>query len=429
MSFDRLPTMKIAVLGGGITGLTAAYYLVKEGHTVTIIEKAQTLGGLAQGFREPEWDWALEYAYHHIFASDTDIQKFAEEIGFDKIYFSIPRTNSVYENKGKYQIYPVDSPLDFLQFPLLSMLEKIRAAFVLALLKFLPHLSYYESISSERFVKRYMGENMWKVFFEQLFRKKFGKYAGKVTASFLWARIYKRTQSLGYIKGGFQEFTDYVERKVIDMGVGIQKGKEISSLKRKGSGFEINTEKFDKVVSTLPTHVLTQVAKQLFPEAYLTKLSKLSYLHALVLIIESDKPFLKETYWLNICTPKIPAMVIAQHTNFVSPTHYGGKHIAYVGYYLERDDPLMSESKENLLKMIVPHMKSIEGSDAKVERTYLFKGAFAQPIFDAAFKKNKPDFITPVENLYIANLDMTYPFDRGTNYAVSLGRRVAEIIR
>ncbi len=49
-------------------------------------------------------------------------------------------------------------------------------------------------------------------------------------------------------------------------------------------------------------------------------------------------------------------------------------------------------------------------------------------IFDKEFLKNKPDFETPLKGFYIANLDMTYPYDRGTNYAVALGKKVVELL-
>ena len=43
--------MNIAIIGGGLTGLTAAYELLKYGHQVTVFEKEKTLGGLAGGFK------------------------------------------------------------------------------------------------------------------------------------------------------------------------------------------------------------------------------------------------------------------------------------------------------------------------------------------------------------------------------------------
>ena len=122
-------------------------------------------------------------------------------------------------------------------------------------------------------------------------------------------------------------------------------------------------------------------------------------------------------------------MFIGQHTNFISSKHYGGKHIAYIGYYLERDDPMMKMSKEELIEYLMPHLKKISpNTPLSVLNSYRFVGPFAQPLFTREFLQNKPDIITPVENFYMANLDMTYPYDRGTNYAVKLGKQVAEII-
>jgi len=37
--------MKVAIIGGGASGMTAAYYLNKNGHQVTVFEKQAILGG------------------------------------------------------------------------------------------------------------------------------------------------------------------------------------------------------------------------------------------------------------------------------------------------------------------------------------------------------------------------------------------------
>ena len=41
--------MDIGIIGAGITGLTAAYDLTKQGHTVTVYETQPYAGGLAAG--------------------------------------------------------------------------------------------------------------------------------------------------------------------------------------------------------------------------------------------------------------------------------------------------------------------------------------------------------------------------------------------
>ncbi|HIE84119.1 MAG TPA: FAD-dependent oxidoreductase, partial [Dehalococcoidia bacterium] len=45
MSDTDLKNMKVAVVGGGVTGLAAAYHLVNNGVNVTIYESGETLGG------------------------------------------------------------------------------------------------------------------------------------------------------------------------------------------------------------------------------------------------------------------------------------------------------------------------------------------------------------------------------------------------
>ena len=447
--------MRIAILGGGFTGMTAAYYLSKKGHEVTLFEKEKVLGGLAVGFKPPDWDWYLERAYHHLLDSENEILDFANEIKFEDIFFKETQTSSLYEissktpevfplcsstsGVGNYRTIPLDSPQDLLRFPLLSFPEKIRAGIILAFLKFSPFLSLYEKQTAEDFLKKTQGKHVWEVLWRQLFRKKFGKYAENILASFIWARITKRAKKLGYIKGGFQTFINYVENKLKNLRVKVLTGYEIKVIEKRGEAFEINnTEKFDAVISTLPTVIMSKITRSILPNTYLRRFSKLKYLHAVVLILETKQKILKKTYWLNICSPKIPIMIVAQHTNFIDKKHYGRNHIVYVGWYVDREDPLIKMSAKEVLNYCLPHLKKITDNPTllklrgtgrlQINNYYKFVGPFAQPIYDKDFLKNKPDFITPVKNFYIANLDMTYPYDRGTNYAVKLGREVSKLI-
>jgi len=420
---------KIAILGGGITGLTAAYCLAQRGHEITLYEKESHLGGLASGFKESHWDWPLERAYHHLFATDSDILDFAREIGFGDIFFQSPTTSSLYKMGGKYSSYPLDTPLDFLTFPLLSPIDKIRAGSTLAFLKLSPFISLFEKYSARSFLQKTMGEGVWKIMWQELFRKKYGKYAGNILATFIWARIKKRTKSLGYIKGGFQTFIDYLEKKNTDLGVIIKKGQGIDDVIQDKGIFRLGAKTYDVVISTLPTTIMAKVTKNLFSTSYLERFSKLKYLHAVNLIIESKTPLLEKGYWLNICTPEIPIMVLAQHTNFIDKKYYGGNHVLYIGNYVDKDDNLLKMDDSELLSYFLPHLKRINPKyEILNTKYYAFKAPWAQPIFDKDFTENKPNFITPITNFFIANLDMTYPYDRGTNYAVKLGKDVSQIV-
>src|SRR3990167_1105804 len=113
--------MKVAIIGGGFTGLAAAIELVDSGHEVTVFEAEKKLGGLAIGFRNPGWDWSLERYYHHIFANDKYIIEVAKKVGLPAL-FKVPKTNSLINGVEKQ----LDSPLSLLAFSDISFLSRIH---------------------------------------------------------------------------------------------------------------------------------------------------------------------------------------------------------------------------------------------------------------------------------------------------------------
>ena len=87
-------SMKIAIIGAGFTGLTAAYKLGKAGHTVTVFEKDSQPGGLAIGYKEKGWDWTLEAFYHHWFTNDYAVLTLAKKLNFP-INIKRPKTSQL----------------------------------------------------------------------------------------------------------------------------------------------------------------------------------------------------------------------------------------------------------------------------------------------------------------------------------------------
>jgi protoporphyrinogen oxidase len=425
--------MKIAVLGGGLTGLTATYYLAKRGHTVVLFEGRGVLGGLAGGYREAEWDWYLERTYHHIFSNDRDILSLSEEVGFDGFSFKEPVTAALYDINN-YRTFTVDTPRDFLSFPLLSYPEKIRAGMTIAFLKLSPFLFLYEKQTAETFLRKTMGDRVWNVLWEELFRKKFGKNAENILASFIWARIKKRTKALGYPDGGFQVFINFIADKNKDRGAVIKTRTTIDRVAKEGPGFRIYASEdkagypFDAIISTLPTPVFLSVLGEELPTQYRERLSGITHLNAVNLILETELPFFEKEYWVNVCDKKPPMMVMVQHTNFIDKKHYDNRHLLYCANYVEKEHPLWGMAPGDIVKYYLPAIQKITKNKQDIIRARVFKAALAQPLFDRKFPSRMPQFITPIKKIFIANLDMTYPYDRGTNYAVRLGKEVAGMV-
>ena len=177
--------MKVAIIGGGFTGLTAAYELVKKGHKVTVFEKDTVLGGLAHGFKEKSWSWHLEAAYHHLFTNDTAIIGLMKELGLaDRLITKRPITATLW-NQALYQF---DAPMHLLLFPGLPLIDKLRTGMLALFCKLFPFWQILEGVSAEEFFTAVGGRRAWEEIWKPLMYGKFGALYHQVPASWLWAR-------------------------------------------------------------------------------------------------------------------------------------------------------------------------------------------------------------------------------------------------
>ena len=140
------------------------------------------------------------------------------------------------------------------------------------------------------------------------------------------------------------------------------------------------------------------------------------------------KKRLSKHYWFNLpAQAGFPFLALVEHTNFVSPDHFGGEHIVYCGDYLETDHEHFSLQKEELLARFLPALTRFN-ADFKpgwVRRSWLFRSPYAQPLPRVDGSRALPALRTPMPGLWMASMSQIYPWDRGTNYAIELGRRVA----
>lgn len=417
--------MKIAIIGAGFTGLAAGLKLSKAGHHVTIFEKDPLPGGLATGFRDQKWQWDIEKHYHHCFTNDNSILELARKIGHPML-IKRPET-SAYVN-GKF--YKLDSPFDVLRFPELSFPQRLRMGISLALLKYNPFWKFLEQYSVSSFLPKMMGKKSYEILWKPLIVKKFGPFAKDISLAWFWARITKRTPSLAYPQGGFLKFAYEIISQIQKNGGKAVFNKEIKRISvQENEKVKIDNLIFDKVIVTLPSFLFVRITPQL-PAAYKQKLMDLKELSAINLVLRLKKPFFKDqTYWLNICDTEYPLTGIVEHTNFMDKKYYNNEHLIYLLNYLPQNHSFMNIDKDELLKAYDPLLKKINNAyKSNLIGTYLFSAIYAQPIIPVNYSKLVPPFKTPLKNVYLANIQQVYPWDRGTNYAVELGEKIADII-
>jgi protoporphyrinogen oxidase len=426
--------MRIAIIGAGPAGLAAAYELTRAGQGVTIYEGAPSVGGLASGFKAPHWDWTLEKYYHHWFQTDSAMLGLIKELGWsDQVLF--PRPLTVLYQDGEF--HPSDSPLTALKFFMrhYPLLDVIRFGLVGVYLKLTPWWRPLERVTAADWMRRWAGPRIYDAVWKPMLVGKFGEEnLDVVNMAWLWARIKSRTTRLGTFVGGFQAFMDKLAEVVRAQGAGIRLNCSVTGIRKNPDGaLTVETASdavpFDVVISTSSPALTAHLAPDLPPE-YAAKLRALKSMGAVVMILALDRPLTK-FYWHNL--PKeagFPFLALVEHTNFIGSEHYGGDHLIYCGDYLNPDHEYFKLTKEDLLERFLPTLPRFNSQFDRswVKASWLWRTAYAQPVPPVNHSRNIPAIRTPLKGLYFASMSQVYPWDRGTNYAVQIGRKVAGMV-
>ncbi len=431
--------MKIAIIGAGLGGMSAAFDLVKAGHEVEIYEAADYVGGLASGIKEPGWKWSVERYYHHWFLSDSHMFRLMDELGWrDRVVVCRPKT--VAYHAGKF--YPLDSPLSALTFPGYNLIGMVRFGLATAYLRYIARWQPLEKHLAVDWMRRWYGQQVYDALLEPLLAGKFGDHMNEVNMAWMWARLKTRTTQLATFEGGFQAFCDafaaYLEEKGvrIHLNTPIQKIQALAGGSLQAEGIlQIDLaggpRVYDRVLVTTSPALLARIAPDL-PSSYLQGLLGLKSMGAVVMILAIKHQLSEQGYyWFNL--PKsagYPFLALVEHTNLVPPENFGGEHILYCGDYLDTDHPYFKMNDEELLEQFLPGIQKFNPSFDRswVRKIWVSRTAYAQPIPLINHSQNVPDLRTPVPGLYFASMSQVYPWDRGTNFAIEIGRKAAERI-
>ncbi len=416
--------MDYAILGGGALGLMAAYRLSQAGQSVMVFEQEPLAGGLAAGFRIDDiW---LEKFYHHLFRSDTTAIHIIEELGLmDRLEWIRPRTVSLVNG----EIHQLDSPMTLLNFKPWRLDERLRVAAVMSFLK-VAKPAWLEGLTADTWLRQWMGKRPYEMLFEPLFIGKFGALYDQIALPWFWARFHDRTTRLGYLKGGFQQLYERLVERIQAQGGKVLLGTSVEQVERADGRWRVQTSQgtwnFARVISTLPTRLTCRLIPEL-PADYRARYDWGQAYGAHCLVLALDRQ-LTDSYWINICDRGYPFTGLFEHTNFCSPSEYGGRHLVYLGNYRPMNDSLFTLSKEAVMEQFFPHLKRIVPAFAPswVQESWLFKAAYAQPIVTTDYRKHIPPLYTPLDNLWVANMFQVYPHDRGQNYSFELAERVVK---
>ncbi len=407
---------KLAIIGAGLSGLASAYFLYKD-FDITIFEKNDFVGGMGGCFKLDKWDWPIEKHYHHVFASDKFFKNLAKDLHIDDHILEKKPKTSIYIDK---KIYSFSGAKDLLSFSKLSLADRLKLGSLLVFFKLLPDGRILDKYTAFDILKK----NSKKAFlyiWEPLFYGKFKDHASVISASWIWARIHTRTSKLVYFKKSFCYFFDVLYEFLRQKGVSFKLSTPVLEVK-KDQNFCIKTQSgpirgFDLVINT----TVFPVFKSLFT-TNIDIFPKFDYLHANTLVLILKNKFLKSTYWLNINEKDFPFVGLIEHTNFISKKYFNNDHILYISNY-----SAFVYKKQDLLKKYLPYLKKIN-KNIDIKQSFLFTQKYAQPIITVNTADNI-SMTTPIDGLFMANIENTYPYDRGLNFAIKKAHELAYLIK
>ena len=419
--------MTVGVLGAGALGLSCALRLAQAGESVVVLEKEAVPGGLAAGF--PVGDAYLERFYHHLFCTDRSIVALIRELGLGPdLYWARPNTSVLRDGR----CYPLNSAAAVLRFTPLPLFDRLRLGAAVVYIKLARDYRQLPDLTAAEWIRQRMGERAYAVVWGPQLYGKFGAHAEQIDLPWFWARIHCRTMLLGYLRGGFHRLYSRLAEEIVALGGRVELGREVQAVEREPDGrLRVDTTTgpyhFDRLAVTLPTRLFLRLARGL-PDAYRARWEGGPlHLGAHCLVLALDRPLMPPVYWLSIADPGLPFLAAVEHTNYLPASDYGGRHLLYLGNYLPMEHELFRWDDARVLDEFLPHLRKLNGAfdPSWVREHWVWKAPFAQPVVTRGYLQQLPPHETPLPGVYLANMAHVYPQDRGQNYSLRLGERLA----
>jgi protoporphyrinogen oxidase len=425
----------LVIVGGGITGLASAYLAAKAGIKVTVLEAADTAGGLLSTFEAG--GNRLECFYHHAFTHDVELLWLLRELGIEDRMEFHRGTMGVYRG-GK--TYAFNRPRDLIDFKPMNFADKARFAFSSFYLARCAQWRRHENVSALDWFYRNAGRRATQALWEPLLRVKFGPYADKTPLAWMIGRLRQRINSrrrgeekLGYVKGSLRVLLVELLQALDRLGVQVQTGVRVRGMTvQKGELQSLQTDagsiRAEAYLFTIPIPYLADLVQPV-NEPYAAELRQIEYFGAVCTILELARP-LSPIYWLNIADPGLPFGGIIEHTNLISPEEYDGRHLVYLSRYFASNDPLAQMKPAEIQAVMLTGLKTVYPAlaESDILKVLVFSSRTAAVVCDLNFSQKVPKCRTPLARLYLAAMPHIYPDERSCNNSIRVAAEACRVM-
>ena len=425
---------RVAVVGGGMLGMTLALRLRQQGREVVLFESRKHLGGLADSWEVGGVRW--DRHYHVTLLSDSHLRGLLKELDLDDRMRWV-KTKTGFFTDGR--LYSMSNSIEFLKFPPLGLIDKFRLAATITLTSRNKNWKKLESELVFDYLTRLSGKRTANKIWLPLLKAKLGDNYRETSAAFIWAtigRLYAARRSglkeemFGYMDGGYATTLRALGENLEVQGVELRMGQRVEQVEPQNTGgvdvtANGETAHFDDCVLTIPSAVIPQVCSAL-PDQEKKLHHGIKYQGIICASVLLSRK-LSDFYVTNI-TDEVPFTGVIEMSALVSPDELGGKHLIYLPKYVLADSEELGQSDEQIeqkfmagLRKLYPNLRDDEVLAFKVSRA-----KYVMPIPTILYSESLPPRKSSIPGVYVVNGAQLVNATLNVNEIVKLAESAAE---
>ncbi len=421
-----------AVVGGGMLGLTLAHRLAEHGHSVTVFEAADQVGGLASAWTVGDVTW--DRHYHVTLLSDAHLRAILDELGLDAEVDWVKTRTGLFADGS---LWPVSSSIDFARLPILGVADRARLAATILRASRTGNWRRLEQIPVADWLQRWSGRHAYDKFWLPLLRAKLGEAYRETSAAFIWAtaqRLYAARRSglkeemFGYVPGGYARvlarFVEVLEREGVDFELGARV-QEVAATPDSGVAVALpdrDPARFDQVVVTVNPGLAARMCSGLASRER-ALLEGVRYQGIVCASVLLDRPL--AGYYLTYITDDTPITGIVEMSAMVDRRHLGGKTLVYLPKYVAPDDPLLTRTDDEIAATFLPALRTVYPEVGDVQAFKVSRVREVFPIPTIGYSTRVPPVSTSVPGLHLVSSANIVNGTLNVNETVELAERTA----
>ncbi len=359
-------SMKVAIIGAGPAGLTAAYQLAKGGVDVEVFEASDQVGGMSRSIRL--WNQTVDLGPHRFFSSDARVNRLWLEIT-ERDYRMVDRLTRIYYG-GKFFDYPL-APANALAN--LGLWEATRC--VVSYLRQRVRQPGPAETFEDWVVQRF-GRRLFEIFFKSYSEKLWGIPCHELDSDFAAQRIKKLSlgeairNALGSTRGKHRTLVDQFAYPLAGTGMVYERMADyVRSLGqvhlrrpvrnvlhdgRTVNGIELENGKihaFDHVISTMPLTLLVKRMSRV-PQPVMAAADRLKFRNTILVYLNVSGTDLFPDQWIYVHARELQVGRVTNFRNWV-PELYDQQptSILALEYWCYDDDAMWAQADDGLIQL------------------------------------------------------------------------------